>query len=53
MWWLRQCPRCGCDLHTEISASGVEIVCLQCGHTLTARQEQQLGMREPVKVRAN
>ena len=31
MFWLKQCPRCGGDLHDARDWFGAYITCLQCG----------------------
>ncbi len=36
------CSRCGGDLFEERHIDGVDIVCLQCSHVLTADEEARL-----------
>lgn len=51
-FWLRSCPRCGGDLFEERALGSVDMVCIQCGHVLTAAQEMTLrsrGVRVPVR----
>jgi ribosomal protein S27AE len=40
--WRRGCQRCGGDVFEEQHIDGVDMVCLQCGHILTAAQESLL-----------
>ncbi len=42
MFWLKKCPRCHGDLISESDVHGAFISCLQCGHLLTAAEEQEL-----------
>ncbi|MBM2826432.1 MAG: hypothetical protein HW403_496 [Dehalococcoidia bacterium] len=36
------CPRCGGDLIEERYLDSADMVCLQCGHILSAAQEAEL-----------
>ncbi len=42
MFWLKKCPRCHGDLISESDVHGAFISCLQCGHLLTAAEEQAI-----------
>lgn len=42
MFWLKACPRCRGDLHEVRELDGRYVSCLQCGQTLTERQEKAL-----------
>lgn len=35
MFWLKACPKCGGDTYAEGRAEALDIVCLQCGYTLS------------------
>ncbi len=41
-YWLKECPRCGGDLHEEWDLYGRFIACLQCGYILSESQETRL-----------
>lgn len=45
MVYLKACPRCRGDLFTERDHREHYIICLQCGHTLTAMEEMSLSFR--------
>lgn len=45
MMWLKGCPTCGGDLYTVSDMYGNYINCLQCGRTLTEREEAVLRLR--------
>ena len=40
MLCLKGCPRCGGDLYENADNCGRYLVCLQCGHNLTAAEEE-------------
>ncbi len=42
MFWLKKCPRCRGDLINESDVHGSFVTCLQCGHMLSAAEEQAL-----------
>ena len=42
MFWLKKCPRCQGDLIGESDVHGAFVTCLQCGHMLTAAEEEAL-----------
>ena len=42
MVWLKQCKRCGGDLHENKDIHGYYIACLQCGRVLTREEESSL-----------
>lgn len=44
-FWLRSCPRCRGDIFEERALGSVDMVCIQCGHVLTAVQEMTLRSR--------
>ncbi len=44
MMWLKGCPTCGGDLYTTSDMYGTYVNCLQCGRTLTEREEVMLKM---------
>ena len=39
MFWLKRCPRCHGDLHSDRDIHGAYVACLQCGHYLSAEEE--------------
>ncbi len=41
-YWLKECPRCGGDLHKEWDVYGRFIACVQCGCILSESQETRL-----------
>lgn len=45
MWFLKACPRCHGDLVFDEDREGAFLLCIQCGHVLSAAQEQALGVR--------
>ncbi len=51
-YWLKECPRCGGDLHEESDLYGRYISCVQCGYIPTQVQEARLqdagSLKEPV-----
>ena len=50
MMWLKGCPKCRGDLFEEptigLHAAARSISCLQCGHTLTEREEASLTLKK-------
>jgi len=42
MVWLKSCPRCSGDIFLERNIGESYMMCLQCGHVLTAAQESRL-----------
>ena len=42
MFWLKSCPRCHGDLYEKADIYGPYIDCLQCGHYLTAIEDEIL-----------
>jgi hypothetical protein len=42
MFWLKKCPRCSGDLIGESDVHGTFVTCLQCGHMLSAAEEEAL-----------
>ena len=44
MYWLRACPHCYGDLHTEWHLGGVYLACIQCGYILTGKEKERLSV---------
>ncbi len=42
MLWLKSCPKCQGDLHSDADVFGTFVACLQCGYQLTSTEETLL-----------
>jgi hypothetical protein len=53
MLWLKSCPKCRGDLHSDADVFGTFVACVQCGRQLTGAEETLLlrTRRMPTAVR--
>ena len=44
MFWLKMCPRCKGDLYLAEDRFGQHLACLQCGRSLSSKQQMAQGV---------